>query len=122
VAAYDANPPTGCSTECTIGYELSGTASGDITPGLDTTYSGGTQAQVLISNGNLNAWPSTANYSISLATGGTIYLNDSSSTPATLVTAKAGEVILYSPPTSGSGTGQIYDDETSTTGCNSSTL
>src|SRR5580658_1417719 len=34
VAAYDANPPSGCSTFCTIGYETTtGTTQTPITPG-----------------------------------------------------------------------------------------
>lgn len=119
VASYNADPPSTCSgVTCTIQLETysATVVSGDVTPGNDATYSTGTQAQELISNGDLNSWPQTSNgYSMSLATNGSYYL---AGTSTTVGTAKAGEVILYIPADAASGAGQIYDDETSATGCN----
>jgi uncharacterized protein YpmB len=101
VAAYDAYPPSNCtSATCVIGKETDGTAPGDIVPGDPSTYGTSTNAQLLVTNDDLNAWIGTnPYYSISLST------------------TFAGQVIVYVPATSQVGT--IYDDQAATTGCNS---
>jgi prepilin-type N-terminal cleavage/methylation domain-containing protein len=115
VAAYNADPPTTCTSLCTIGFEVTGTLAGDITPGTPSTYGTGTNAKALISNGDLNVWPGSANgYSISLAENVATYDNGVTvATVAPLYTptegaAVAGQVIVY---TSGDVNGTIYDDQ-----------
>ncbi len=79
--------------------EQVGNYAGQISPGNPSTYSTGTQAQLLIANGLLRSWPGASNgYSMSLST------------------TKAGDVTVYVPADNPVGTD--FESETSTTGCN----
>jgi hypothetical protein len=75
-----------------------GTESG-ITVGVPSTYAQGTDAKLLLKQDFLSAWPTSPYFAISLST------------------TSAGDVTIYSPPSSTVGTS--YNYETSTTGCNS---
>lgn len=99
VASYDAYPPAPCAAStCTIGPERVGTQSGDIDPGRPGTYGTATNAARLVSNGDLEVWPSSLFYAISL----------SSTSP--------GEAMVYVPATN--PVGVQFDYETGTSGCN----
>lgn len=103
VAAYDADPPSNCTKDCVIGFEtLSG--PGSIKVGNTRTYGHGTQAQYLLQIGDINNWPASPHYAISLAIH---------NYPKR---ALAGEALIYVPATNKHPT--IYDDESSKTGCN----
>jgi prepilin-type N-terminal cleavage/methylation domain-containing protein len=113
VQAYDADPPTNCTTNCTIGLEtttlLTAIPSGDILLGTPSSYSAGTNAAELVPS-YLKAWPGDTNgYAISLAyTGG---LGDN---------GVAGDVVVYVPATATAGV--AYDTESTTSGCHNTSI
>jgi general secretion pathway protein G len=95
VQAYDAGT---APTDITV--ETAGVAPGDIHPGNPATYAApGTQAALLVSNGYINAWPTSTNdYAMSLST------------------TQAGDVSVYFPATS--AVPMSYDHQTAASGCN----
>ena len=98
VSAYNAQFTPSIAVEKTIG-------AGSITVGTPASYSAGAQAALLLGQGLVKSWPGTANgYAVSLSTDVT----------------KPGDVAIYIPPTS--LTAVDFESETSSTGCNDSTL
>ncbi len=87
----------------TFHFSISVAPGGGFTAGTPSTYSSGTQAQLLLNAGLVKSWPGFANgYAISLSA------------------TKAGDVSIYVPATSTSPVD--YETESSSTGCNNASL